>query len=223
MAGPGVRQGIDVSIWQGYVNWPRVARAGIDFTVAKATEGTGVVDPWYARNAIRARNAGVLFTAYHYARPRRGGRNARAEADFFLRHARLQRGDLVPALDLERTGNLDDARLVRWTLIWLQRVHHKLGVMPMVYSNPGFWMAHMANSTAIAKAGYEILWIGHWDTRRPLVPAKRWAGEGWTFWQYTNCGHVAGVSGCVDRDTFSGPKLRQLTIYHQKQLLRRAH
>ena len=45
VAGPGVRQGIDVSIWQGYVDWPRVARAGIDFTVAKATEGTSVVNP----------------------------------------------------------------------------------------------------------------------------------------------------------------------------------
>ena len=149
--------------------------------------------------------------------------NARAEADFFLRHAKLKPGDLVPALDLERTGTLDDARLVRWTLIWLQRVHHKLGVMPMVYSIPASGWPTWPTPRPSPRPATEYVWIGHWDTRHPLVPANKWAGEGWTFWQYTNCGHVAGISGCVDRDTFSGPKLRELTIYHQKQLLSRAH
>ena len=219
---PVVRQGVDVSIWQGYIDWQRVARTSVDFVVAKATEGTGYVDPWYALNAVRARKAGIYFTAYHFARPQGGGRDARAAADFFLKHARLRPGDLVPALDLERSGTLSDAQLVHWTLIWLQHVHHKLGVMPMVYSNPGFWMSHMANSTAIAKAGFEILWIGHWGTRRPLVPARKWAGKGWTFWQYTDCGHVAGINGCVDRDTFHGPKLHYLTIGQQRQQLRSA-
>jgi lysozyme len=209
---PGVKSGIDVSHWQPRIDWPRVARSGIDFAIAKATEGTNFVDETYARNARQARAAGIRFTAYHFARPGRSLRSARRQADFFVRHARLKPQDLVPALDLERSGGLSSARLEHWVLAFLHRVERRLHVKPMVYTSPGFWKGNMADSRAIVRAGYRVLWVAHYGTRRPEVPASRWNGHGWTIWQWTKCGQVSGITGCVDRDALSGVRLRDLTI-----------
>jgi lysozyme len=209
---PRPKRGIDVSHWQRSIDWGQVADAGIDFAIAKATEGTGRVDHWYVRNAEAARSQGIRFTAYHYARPARGKKSARRQADFFLQHAQLTDRDLAPALDLERTDGLGPAALRRWTLTWLRRVEERLGVKPIVYTSPAFWASAMANTRDIAKAGYRVLWIAHYGTPQPQVPARRWNGHGWTIWQWTKCGHVSGISGCVDRDALNGISLKALTI-----------
>jgi len=213
----GVRHGIDVSHWQGRIHWPRVEAAGIDFVIAKATQGRTMVDPWYTRNHIRARAAGIRFTAYHYATPKRRPFDAIRQADHFLAVAKLKPTDLVPALDLEQTGGLTPKQLKNWTLAWLGRVKSRLGVRPMVYTGPSFWYTALGNTKAIAAAGYKVLWIAHYDTPRPSVPAHRWAGNGWTFWQWTECGHVKGVWGCVDRDAMIGGRLSDLTIRKQRR------
>jgi lysozyme len=216
-----LRQGIDVSHWQGYVRWKVVRRTVVDFAIAKATEGIWMVDPWYERNRNRAMKAGIHFTAYHFANPGRGRYDAKREADWFLDHADLRGANLIPALDLERSGGLGPRKLTRWTMQWLRRVKQRLGVKPMVYTSPGFWTGHLGNTTRIARAGYEVLWIGHWETHRPSVPARRWAGEGWTIWQWTETGRVPGVRGWVDRNIYSGPKLRWMTIREVRRASRR--
>lgn len=213
---PGVRHGIDVSHWQGRINWSRVRASGIQFAIAKVTEGTNFVDGMYSRNARMARAAGLLFTAYHFAQPSGGVRNAQAQADFFVRHAKLGPRDLVPAIDIETSNGLGPAALQRWVLAFLKRVHGRLGVKPMIYTSPGFWTGNMANTQAIVRAGYRVLWVAHYDTARPSVPAQRWNGRGWTIWQWTKCGHVSGISGCVDRDALGGVGLKKLTIRAQR-------
>jgi lysozyme len=216
---PGVRYGIDVSHWQGRIAWHKVANSGIRFAIAKATDGLRTVDGTYHRNSRMARRAGLAFTAYHFARPSGGVANARAQADFFVKHAKLQPGDLVPALDLEKSGGLGPVALQRWVMAFLVRVEQRLGVKPMVYTSPGFWTGPMANTRAIARAGFQVLWIAHWETARPSVPARRWNGQGWTIWQWTKCGRVAGINGCVDRDALGGARLDELTIGSQSPLL----
>jgi lysozyme len=207
-----MRHGIDVSHWQGYIRWKQVARSGVTFAVAKATEGTWMVDRWYHRNKARAQKAGVLFTAYHFANPSRHRNDAIREADWFLKHADLNGSNLLPALDLEKSGGLSDAELRRWTMQWMRRVHQKLGVRPMLYTSPGFWTGNVGNTTRVARAGFDVLWLSHWETDRPDVPARRWDGNGWTIWQWTESGRVRGVEGWVDRNIYSGPKLRSMTI-----------
>lgn len=209
---PGVRRGIDVSHWQGHIGWYHVRRSGVKFVIAKATEGNKSVDHTYRRNAKMARRVGIPFTAYHFARPSRVAGSAVAQADFFLAYAKLQSGDLVPALDLERAGGLGPVALQRWVLAFLRRVEKRLGVKPMVYTSPGFWTGPMNNTRTIAKAGYRVLWVAHYGTARPSVPARRWNGSGWTIWQWTKCGHVDGIRGCVDRDALTGVRLANLTI-----------
>jgi lysozyme len=209
---PGARQGIDVSHWQGRINWKLVAGSGIDFAIAKATQGSSIVDEWYDRNARRARGQGIRFTAYHFAQPGRRINSAIRQADFFLRHAALTSADLLPALDMERSGGLSPGDLRRWVRDFLNRVYVRIGVKAIVYSNPAFWRGAMADTPAIAHAGYEVLWLAHWGTVRPSVPARRWDGNGWTIWQWTECGRVPGVSTCVDRDAVTGTPLKDLTI-----------
>jgi GH25 family lysozyme M1 (1,4-beta-N-acetylmuramidase) len=218
--GPSARQGIDVSHYQGGIRWNLVADYGIDFAIAKATQGSWMIDEWYARNAYRARNHGIRFTAYHFAQPSRRAYSAVRQADFFLKQAALTPKDLVPALDMERSGGLDPKALRRWVLDWLHRVYTKTGVKAMVYSNPGFWSSAMGNTAAIARAGYEVLWVAHWNTLRPTVPARGWDGNGWTVWQWTECGHVPGVSTCVDRDAITGTLLKYLTIGYLRGLVK---
>ncbi len=214
--GSGYDSGIDVSHWQTHIQWRQVAKEGIDFAIAKATDGTWMKDGWYDRNKFRAEKAGLEFTAYHFARPGREGgsvrTDARLEARWFLRHADLTRRNLAPVLDLEVSGGLSARGLQKWSLTWLRHVEREIGAQPMVYTSPGFWTGNAGNTRAIARAGFDVLWVAHYGTSRPSVPARRWDGNGWSIWQWTQCGRVRGVDGCVDRNYFRGGDVSDLTI-----------
>lgn len=210
-ARPGHLLGIDVSRWQGQVNWRAVKNDGVHFVIAKATEAQTWVDPQYARNRDRADARGLLFGAYHFAQPDRTTNDAVREADHFVRTARLLPRHLIPVLDLERHNGLGQKALIRWTKSWLQRVESRLGVKPMIYVSPSFWVERMANSRWFADNGYR-LWIAHWRAAEPRVPAANWGGRGWSIWQVSDCGSVAGINGCVDIDLFKGTNMSGLTI-----------
>lgn len=209
-AGPYL-EGIDVSHWQGKPAWTRVKEAGVRFVIAKATEGHDWVDPQYARNRERLRAIGIPFSAYHFASPDTTTGDAVAEADHFVETARLDGRNLLPVLDLERDGALSTRRLTRWVRAWLARVEARLGVKPMIYTTPAFWVEQMGNSRWFAENGYR-LWIAHWGAETPAVPAGDWAGRGWTLWQYAVQGGVDGISGKVDRDRYNGADLEPIRI-----------
>ena len=194
-------EGIDVSKWQGVVNWPMVAASGKQFTIAKATEGVGYEDGRYDANKAGAMAAGLAFGAYHFARPDLNAEGA-AEADWFVDTAGYQSGMIIPTLDLERTGGLTETALIAWVKAWVIRVYDRLGVRPMIYASPYFWRTYMANTHWFADNGYAMLWVAHWNTTSPSVPADNWGGKGWTFWQYTSEGLVPGISGKVDLDRY---------------------
>lgn len=209
-AGLGVR-GIDVSHYQGRVDWAQVADSGHRFVFAKATEGRHYVDPTYLANKEGAEAHGLAFGAYHFADPEHGRIDAIREANHFVEAARLRPGNLLPVLDLETTGGLDHRQLTRWILTWLRQVRDRLGVRPIVYTSPVGWALRTGDTEAIARAGFEQLWVAHWGVDTPAVPAGRWDGNGWTFWQRDACGSVPGISGCVDVDV-AGRSLDVATI-----------
>jgi len=204
-------EGVDVSHWQGTINWASVAGAGKRFAIMKATESTTYADDTYAYNHSNARANGIRTGAYHFAQPGTTAGDAVAEADWFVSHANLQAGDLNPALDLEVSNGLSVSALQGWVKSWLDEVYAKTGIRPMIYTSPSFWSTYMGNTTSIANAGYTILWIAHWGVTSPTVPASNWGGHGWTFWQYTSSGSVAGISGRVDLDRFNGTDMTKVT------------
>jgi lysozyme len=203
-------KGIDVSHWQGTINWPAVGRDGIRFAFAKATEGTSWVDDAYATNRAGARAAGIRFGAYHFARPGPSIIDARKEADHFVRVAGLKKGDLIPALDLERTGGLTTAQLIDWTRRWVRRVRRLVGEKPVIYTSPTFWRSYLGNTTWFADHGYHV-WVARWG-RSVRVPGLNWSDLSYTFWQYSDCGSVAGIKGCVDLDRFGRARLKTATL-----------
>ena len=208
----GALPGIDVSHHQGVIDWSQVAGSGQRFAIAKATEGRTFVDPNYAFNKAGAEVSGLVFGAYHFARPDDTPNDAIIEADHFVDVAQLEPGNLIPVLDIERTGGLSQAQLTQWILTWLSRVTERLGVRPMVYTSPNGWEARTGNTTAVADAGYTVLWVAHWGVTAPTVPAENWSGNGWTFWQYGNCGTVPGIGGCVDVDWYETGSFDPVTI-----------
>jgi GH25 family lysozyme M1 (1,4-beta-N-acetylmuramidase) len=210
-------QGIDVSHWQGNIGWLQVGAAGFDFAFAKATEGTTYTDPTYGTNRTGAGAAGMKFGAYHFARPTAGSDAAAvasgiAQADYFVAYAQPRRGDLLPVLDLEKNGGLTVARLVLWTKAYLDQVYARTGVRPLIYASPSFWKTSLGDTPVFAQAGHR-LWIAHWTSASlPLLPAGSWGGQGWTFWQWTDCSKIPGISGCVDGDRLNGSNLTPATI-----------
>jgi GH25 family lysozyme M1 (1,4-beta-N-acetylmuramidase) len=210
-------KGVDVSNWNGAINWTKVAHAGYRFAYAKATEGTGYSDKTYTPNRNGSEGAGLYFGAYHFARP--GGKSIAAatasaikQANRFLTVAGPQPAELPPVLDLEMTGNLSKQRLLAWTLAWLDQVEARTGVEPFLYTSPLFWKGHLGDSTAAAAAGTG-LWIAHWTSKTsPQVPAKNWNGDGWTFWQWSDCVAVPGIRHCSDGDRMNGTKLASVAI-----------
>jgi len=210
-------KGLDVSNWNGSINWVKVAKAGYRFVFGKATEGTTYDDATYTTNRNGSETAGLVFGAYHFARPAGSSlaaatASAIAQADHFLAVASPQPGELPPVLDLETTGNLPPSRLLAWTVAWLQEVYARTGVEPIVYTSPNFWTARLADSVAAAADG-ALLWIAHWtSSSQPTVPAQNWDGNGWTFWQWTNCVSVPGVKRCADGDRLNGTNPSSLAI-----------
>ena len=211
-APPGALPGIDVSRHQGTIDWAQVAAAGQRFVIAKATEGLLSVDPTYATNRAGAMAAGLVFGAYHFARPDLHPTDPIGEADHFVDTAQLGPGNIVPVLDLERSGDLTQAQLTAWILAWLGEVTARTGVRPMVYTSPNGWANRTGDTTAVADAGYTLLWIAHWFVSASTVPANDWQGNGWAFWQYSDCGTVPGISGCVDLDWYESSDFTPVTI-----------
>jgi lysozyme len=198
-AAAGPLHGVDVSGWQGQVDWGAVQRSGRMFGFAKATEGATFVDRTFAANRAAMGQAGLVLRGfYHFARPDRN--TAAEEAAHFLRTVGPLGPGEVAVLDLEVTPGLPG--IGDWAAEWLGRVHQATGRVPMIYS----YQSYLHEIPTSRLAGYP-LWVAAWGDDNGLVPTTqpktdRW--NRWTFWQYTSQARVPGVSTQVDDNIFSG-------------------
>ena len=195
----GPIHGVDVSGWQGQVDWEAVQRSGRQFAFAKATEGVTFVDRTFAANRAGMAQAGLVLRGfYHFARPDRN--TAAAEAAHFLRTVGPLGPGEVAVLDLEVTPGLPG--LGDWAAEWLGRVHQGTGRVPLIYS----YQSYLYQIPTSRLTQYP-LWVAAWGDNNGLVPATqpktdRWSR--WTFWQYTSNARVPGISTQVDDNIFSG-------------------
>jgi lysozyme len=195
--GPTVR-GVDVSYYQGHIDWPTARAAGIAFAFVRVSDGATFVDPELGANWKGTKSAGLLRGAYQYFRP---AQDPIAQADVLIRELRaaggLESGDLPPALDIEVTDGVAPADLQRRALAWLARVESAVGRKPLIYTSPSFW-EDLDPSDAFAP---NPLWIAHWDTPCPSIPTT-WSR--WHFWQDSDSGTIPGIPGPVDTNRFDG-------------------
>jgi lysozyme len=183
---PSYLSGVDVSHYQGEVDWPSVAASGVSFAFIKATDGIDDIDPRFAQNWAGAKAAGIVRGAYHFFRPRL---DAQQQAAHFLRVVAMDDLALPPALDVEVTDGLAPPALQAGIKTWLEVVQPALGCTPIVYTDPSFWRRNVA-----ADFSAYPLWLACYAAE-PEVPTS-W--QAWTFWQHTDAGNVNGISGRVD-------------------------
>jgi len=183
--------GIDVSAYQGRINWPEVARNRVRFAFIKASEGGTLRDPRFARNWREARKAGVLCGAYHYFQPNRDGK---VQADLFARTVPIGPGDLPPVLDVEAANFHDVAVFRREVARWLRLIEAHYGVRPILYSNHSFYQRHLAGHFD----DYP-LWLAHYEVAHPKMPRSKWI-----IWQHSDEAYVPGIRGVVDFNVFQG-------------------
>lgn len=191
----GVR-GIDVSHYQGAIDWNQVAQAGMAFAFIKATEGTSDIDPQFQTNWSGATAAGLLRGAYHFYQP---GADPQQQAESFLSVVHPRAGDLPPVLDVETPGEASE--IIAGIRVWLAAVEQASGKTPILYTNPSFWAGLGAGASGF---GRFPLWIADYGVESPTVP-EGWPS--WTFWQFSESGSVSGIQGAVDLDLFQGTLL----------------
>ena len=192
-------EGIDVSHYDGTIDWAAVKASGRSFAIAKATEGTTYVDPMFATNWAAMAQHGVARSAYHFFH---ANMDPIAEADHFLSvMGPLSPGDLPPTLDLEVTDSQSGAVITQNTIAWLDHIAAATGMKPILYTSPSFVTGTLGSPAGLEN--HAILWVANWGVSCPDVPAPF---TSWTFWQKSSTGTVPGISGSgnVDLDVFDG-------------------
>lgn len=184
--------GIDVSRWQGRIDWPVAATSDLcRFAYIKATEGTGGTDAMFAENWAGTLFAEIPRGAYHFMTARGSGE---LQAEHFL-EVYPGDGELPPVLDLE-WGIRGDMPTAEAAEEWLEVVRKETGVQPVVYVSPGFAAQRLAGPVGLRIAAGHDLWVAHYGVKSPTVP-RGWSD--WRIWQ-TGLGSVPGIKCKVDVD-----------------------
>lgn len=195
--------GIDVSHWQGSIDWRQVAASGKEFAIIKATEGTGWTDTNYYANAKGARNVGLTVGAYHYFR---GGWPVEAQVEHFASHIDLQAGDLIPWIDVEdlkqsmNGPSINPEQFTRELMGFLAECDARFGVKVGIYTGLWFW-----DNLPYTGRMDRPLWVAYWYSDQqpgdPILP-NDW--DTYAIHQYTSRGTVPGIRGHVDLDWMPG-------------------
>ncbi len=185
--------GVDLSKWQGAVDFEKIKAAGKSYVFIRASLGNTYADPDYSHNIQKARAAGLAAGSYHFYMT-----DDKPDDQFanFSKHVSLQSGDLPPVVDIEKLNKNSLPNTAAELKIFLNMMEKKYGVKPIIYSGENF-----ANEDLKGFSDYP-LWLAEYNKdKTPQLPLD-W--KHWTFWQHTENGTVAGVEGKVDFDRFNG-------------------
>ncbi|WP_374308315.1 GH25 family lysozyme [Methylocella sp.] len=200
--------GIDVSKYQGEIDWDTVRASGVKFAWIKATEGGDHVDDMFGRNWEAAKAAGVPRGAYHFAywcRP------AAEQAAWFAANVPNDPDALPPVLDVEWNGHSKtcprkvprEVAIAEMRTI-LEAMERTYGKRPIIYVTVDFHRDVMQGEFT----DYPV-----WVRSVKSHPALKYGARRWRFWQHTAEGRVAGIKGYVDRNAFNGsPKDWQVWV-----------
>jgi lysozyme len=203
-------EGIDVSSYQGYVDWKKVKKAGKSFAFIKATEGLGYEDPTFNHNWNGLYYNGLTRGAYHFFYP---DLSATEQVDYLhgyvRRNGHFVAGDFV-VLDVEVTNGAQPEQIVDGVVEFCQLALRQIGKQVLIYTYPDFWL-HSLGDPVQSELTNRPLWLADYG---PSVPILAQWSHGLSFWQYSDSGHTPGVNGPVDLNRFYGDRraLHKLSI-----------
>ncbi len=194
--------GIDVSKFQGDIDWSKVADSGVKFAWIKATEGGDNTDERFQANWTGTKAAGVPHGAYHFVywcRP------PLEEIGNFERNAPVEEDALPPVLDVEATPtsktchrHLTEEGAIADMKVMLEEMERHYGKRPIIYTTLDFYEAILSDG---AFSDYPI-----WVRSTKYHPAVKYGSRAWRIWQYQSDAWVPGIGTKVDRDAFYGTK-----------------
>ena len=220
----GRDEGIDVSSFQGSVNWGSVRGAGLTFAWAKATEGVSVTDSTFSGNISNGKGAGVYMGAYHFAHP--NSNTPGSESSHFWAVAgssiKADGKTLNPMLDFEVfSGVVGATSYTDWANQFNTTIKNNANgggvtIKPFVYCSAcqacNFTTGIAAWWSDIADYNGQNSQTGTpWST---CTSCEEWGSGVWSMWQYTGTGSVPGVSGNVDRDVCNGSANGFIATHH---------
>lgn len=179
-------RGIDVSRWQGEINWSQVAADDVSF-VMLGTRSKGVVDPYFHRNIQQASAAGVKVGVYIYSLAVTV-EMAEAEADFVLDLIHDYPVSYPVAFDMEDStqGNLSKEELAAIANAFCKKISDS-GYYPIIYANENW----LKNKLDMSLMDYPV-WVARYSARPSY--------QNPVMWQATSTGSVKGINGNVDID-----------------------
>lgn len=192
-------KGVDVSAYQGDIDWNILSKQGIKFAFIKATEGSSFVDEKFNINYKNASNTNLKIGAYHFFSYDSEGST---QAENFIRTVPKEDNLLPPVVDIEFYGdkyknipNIEETQ--KQLSILLQKLEDYYGKTPIIYVTYKSYNLYIAKSF---KDNY--IWI-----RDVYFKPKLKDNREWTFWQYTNKARLDGYKGQekrIDINVFNG-------------------
>lgn len=181
---------IDVSTWNGNIDWDKVYKSGVRYAMIRSSfgvENPNQIDNKFVRNIENAIKAGVKCGIYHYSYAKSAA-EAKKEADFCLKTIKNYEIDLPVAFDIEDSSqtSLGKDTLTNIVIAFCDKIK-SAGYTPMLYCNPSWLNSYLHKDKLIGK--YD-LWLAHWGVSSPAFKC--------TIWQYSDSGIVSGISGNVD-------------------------
>jgi len=190
--------GVDVSRWQGEIDWHTLRSQGANFVYIKATDGGDHLDPMFKKNWRESHKAGLKRGAYHFFY---WCRVASEQADWFIRNVPRVEGALPPVIDVEYNGQskckhrLSRAKTLEKMQVFMDRLEAHYGQRPIIYTAPDFYEDNLKG---------EFKNYPFWLRSVAAHPSKRYPGRDFLFWQYSGSGLSQGVNEKIDLNVFNG-------------------
>jgi len=192
-------RGVDVSNYQGEIDWDILSGEDIQFAFIKATEGSTFVDPYFAENWQGASETDLIIGGYHFFSFESAGET---QAENVIATLPLESGTLPPVVDVEYYGDFakdppDYEKVTTELRILLNRLEEYYGVPPIIYSTYAAYNEYLSTDFI----SYP-LWIRDVRSKPNLTN-----GASWLFWQYSDHGYLDGYVGderYIDLNVFNG-------------------
>ncbi len=196
--------GIDISEYQGDISWEKVVSQKdhpVKFVIIRATMGGDRKDSKFQDNFKKARKAGFIVGAYHYYDP---NENSTIQAENYLESIKLEKGDFVPILDIERLSKIQsNEKLKKGITNWLNIVEKKYGTKPIIYTGFSFYGKYLKKDFA----DYPI-WIAAYSNKKRKTKTVSKAA----IHQFSEKVTVSGIDGRVDGNDIKQKGLKILLI-----------